>query len=75
MKIRISKLKAGQLFYTKDWGKGLHKRRLIFQEASNSGLIAKIMTIAILMGIWICASLFGKGCQIEEFDQTYTLDL
>ena len=74
MKIRISKLKAGQLFYTKDWGKGLHKRRLIFQEASNSGLIAKIMTIAILMGIWICAWFFGFGNQIEEFDQTYTLD-
>ena len=48
---------------------------LILQEASNSGLIAKIMTIAILMGIWICAWFFGFGNQIEEFDQTYTLDL
>ena len=47
---------------------------LILQEASNSGLIAKIMTIAILMGIWICAWFFGFGNQIEEFDQTYTLD-
>ena len=47
---------------------------LILQEASNSGLIAKIMTIAILMGIWICAWFFGFGNQIEDFDRVYTLE-
>ena len=42
-------------------------------EASNSGLIAKIMTVAILMGIWICAWFFGFGNQIEAFDRDYIL--
>ena len=44
-------------------------------EASNSGLIAKIMTVAILMGIWICAWFFGYGNQIEAFDRNYILVL
>ena len=43
-------------------------------EASNSGLIAKIMTVAILMGIWICAWFFGYGNQIEAFDRNYILE-
>ena len=46
---------------------------LILQDASNSGLIAKIMTVAILMGIWICAWFFGFGNQIEAFDRDYIL--
>ena len=45
---------------------------LILQE--TSGLFAKIATVAILLGILICAWFFGFGNQIEEFDQTYTLD-
>ena len=47
---------------------------LILQDASNSGLIAKIMTVAILMGIWICAWFFGFGNQIEAFDRDYILE-
>ena len=47
---------------------------LILQDASNSGLIAKIMTIAILMGIWICAWFFGFGNQIEAFDRDYIFE-
>ena len=45
---------------------------LILQE--TSGLFAKIATVAILLGILICAWFFGFGNQIEDFDRVYTLE-
>ena len=45
---------------------------LILQE--TSGLLAKITTVAILLGILICAWFFGFGNQIEDFDRVYTLE-
>ena len=41
----------------------------------NFRRFAKILTVAILLGILICAWSFGFGNQIiEDFDQVYTLE-